>query len=102
GSPIWRSASPVAAEATPAGGCAARRSAYLTQRRGQARQHAGQHFGDIAQEQGAQRALVVLRVGTADGQHAQLALIAQADDRGGADLLAVFPEQELQLGGPQG
>src|SRR5690606_13157113 len=69
-------------------------SAHLAQRRGAAWQHAGQHFGDIAEEQGAQRALVVLRVGAADGQDTQLALVAQADYRGGADLLAVLGEQE--------
>src|SRR5690606_25270393 len=71
-------------------------SAHRPQRRGKARQDAGQDLGDVTQEQRAQRALVMLRVAAADGQNTLL--VIERDHRGGADFLAgLFAEEERQL-----
>src|SRR5690606_845412 len=73
-------------------------SAYRAQWGREARQDAGQYLGDIAQEEGAQRALVMLRIAAADGQDALL--IIQSDHSGGTDFLAgFFVEEKRQLVG---
>src|SRR3546814_8252063 len=48
------------------------RSAYRAQRRTEARQHAGQHFGDITEEQRAQRDLVVLWIRRSEANTSEL------------------------------
>src|SRR5690606_39698144 len=62
-----------------------------------AHQDTGQGIGDIAEEQGAGGAAILLRVTAAQGQHAEQSLMLYGGHGAGGYLAALVAEQERQL-----
>ena len=60
-------------------------------------QHARQHVGDEADEQGAHAGLEVVRVRTADGEQRELSFVPEAEHRRGPDVAACVSKQESQV-----